>query len=163
LSVKVPGGVDDGTRIQLSGEGEVGPGGGPAGDLYVEVAVQPHPVFTRQRDDLHCTLAVPMSAAALGSTVTLDTLDGPRSVDIRPGTQAGTVVTLRDLGVSHLRGGGRGDLHVHIDVQTPTRLDDRQRELLAELARLRGEERPAGTLTESGSGLFSKLRDAFKG
>ncbi len=163
LSVKVPAGVDDGTRIQLAGEGEVGPGGGPAGDLYVEVGVLPHPVFTRQRDDLHCTLAVPMSAAALGSAVTLDTLDGERSVDIRPGTQAGTVVTLRGLGVSHLRGAGRGDLHVHIDVQTPTRLDDRQRELLTELARLRGEERAAGTLTETGTGLFSKLRDAFKG
>ncbi|MFZ5872140.1 MAG: molecular chaperone DnaJ, partial [Actinomycetota bacterium] len=139
LTIKVPAGVDTGTRIQLSGQGEVGPAGGPAGDLYVEIAVRPHETLTRRGDDLHCTVSVPMTAAALGTTLTLDTLDGPEEVDVRPGTNSGEVITLRGLGVTHLRSGGRGDLHVHLDVQTPTRLDDEQERLLRELARLRGE------------------------
>ena len=95
LTVKIPPGVDTGTRIQLTGEGEAGPGGGPAGDLFVEIVERPHPLFRRQGDDLHCTVSVPMTAAALGTTVTLETLDGPRPVDLRPGTQSGQTVTLR--------------------------------------------------------------------
>jgi len=163
LQVRIPAGVDTGTRIQLTGEGEVGPGGGPPGDLYVEVLERPHPVFTRRGDDLHCTVTLPMTGAALGTTVTLDTFDGPEPVDIRPGTQSGQVIPLRGRGVTHLRGGGRGDILVHVDVETPTKLDERQQELLRELARLRDEERPAGSFSTGQQGLFARLRDAFNG
>ena len=165
LTVKVPPGVSHGLRIRHSGEGEIGPGGGPPGDLYVEIHERPHPVFTRDGDDLHCHFALPMTAAALGTTVKLETLDGEESIDIAPGTQSGTVLTLRARGVPHLsRGVGRGDLHVHVDVETPTRLDDEQEKLLRELARARGEEHADITVTstENGGGFFSRLRDAFK-
>ncbi len=164
ITVQIPGGVDTGTRIQLSGEGEVGIGGGPAGDLYLEIVERPHEVFTRQGDDLHCTVSLPMMAAALGTTVELQTLDGVESVDVRPGTQSGYVITMRQKGTEHLRSSGRGDLHVHVDVVTPTRLDERQAELLAELATLRDEVRPAASVVSANSaqsGLFTRLKDAF--
>jgi molecular chaperone DnaJ len=163
LTIKIPAGVDTGTRIQHPGQGEVGPAGGPAGDLYVEVVERPHPVFTRRGDDVHCTLELPMTAAALGTNVDLETLDGIETVDVRPGTQSGELITLRGLGVTHLRGSGRGDLVVHLAVQTPTRLDEEQERLLRELARLRGEERPAGRMAPAHQGVFSKLRDRFSG
>jgi molecular chaperone DnaJ len=166
LTVKIPAGVDTGTRIQLTGEGEVGPGGGQPGDLFLEVVELPHEVFTRQGDDLHCTVSLPMTAAALGTTIDLDTLDGVEPIEIRPGTQSGQVVTLRQRGTHHLRAAGRGDLHVHVDVVTPTKLDERQEELLRELAALRGEEKPSAGVQQgnvSQSGLFSRLRDAFNG
>jgi len=165
LTVKIPPGVSNGLRIRHSGEGEVGPGGGPPGDLYVEIHERPHPVFTRDGDDLHCHFALPMTAAALGTTVKLETLDGEETVDVAAGTQSGTVVTLRGRGVPHLsRGVGRGDLHVHLDVETPTRVDGDQERLLRELARLRGEEHAEITVTTASNngGLFSRLRDAFK-
>ncbi|MFM7211354.1 MAG: molecular chaperone DnaJ, partial [Actinomycetota bacterium] len=117
LTVTIPPGVDTGTRIQLAGQGEVGPGGGDPGDLFVEIVQQPHPVFERRGDDLLCTVEVPMTAAALGTTMNLETLDGDETVDIKAGTQPGSVVTLRARGVPRLRGAGRGDLHVHLDVR----------------------------------------------
>ena len=163
LTIKVPAGVDTGTRIQLASQGEVGPGGGPAGDLYVEVVQRPHDLFTRRGDDLHASLAVPMTAAALGTVMSLETLDGDRDIEVRPGTQPNEVLTLRGLGVTHLRSGGRGDLHVHVDVQVPTKLDDQQEELLRELARLRDEERPDSRLAPAGSGVFSRLKRGFVG
>ncbi|PKW28182.1 molecular chaperone DnaJ [Phycicoccus duodecadis] len=163
LTLKVPAGVDTGTRIQLAGEGEVGQGAGPAGDLYVEVSVRKHPTFQRRGDDLHATIEVPMTAAALGANLAMETLDGSRDLDIARGTQSGDTITLRGLGVTHLRGGGRGDVIVHTMVQTPTRVDAEQEELLRRLAALRGEERPEGRLANPGDGsLFGKLRDAFK-
>ncbi len=162
LKVKIPQGVEDGTRIQLAGEGEVGPGGGPAADLYVEVHVKPHPVFQRQGDNLHCSVTIPMTTAALGTVLPLETLDGPIDVEIRPGTQPGYTVTLRARGVPHLRSTGRGDLLVHVDVQTPTKLDARQEELLRELAALRSEERIEGSFERpEHQGLFSRIKDAF--
>jgi molecular chaperone DnaJ len=161
LSVKIPAGVDTGTRIQLAGEGEVGPGGGPPGDLYLEVVERPHPVFQRRGDDLHCTITIPMTAAALGTSVPLETLDGTAEIDIRAGTQPGQVITLRDRGVQHLRGTGRGDVLVHLEVAVPTRLDEEQEELLHRLAELRGEERPAGQVSHGQGGLFARLKDAF--
>lgn len=163
LTIKVPAGVDTGTRIQLQNQGEVGPGGGPAGDLYVEIQQRPHEVFERRNDDLHCTVELPMTAAALGTTIVLETLDGPQELDIRSGAQSNEITTMRSLGVTHLRGTGRGDLVVHLAVQTPHRLDDAQAELLRELARLRGEERPAARLAPAQPGVFAKLRDRFAG
>ncbi len=163
LKVKVPPGVDTGTRIQLAGEGEIGPGGGPAGDLYVEIVERAHARFVRRGDDLHCTVTLPMTAAALGTTVSLETLDGDEEIAIRPGTQSGSVITLPALGVTHLRGTGRGDLLVHVEVQTPTKLDSEQEELLRRLAALRGEDRPSGEFTPGQQGLFARLREAFNG
>lgn len=161
ITVKVPAGVRDGMRIHLSGYGEVGPGGGPAGDLYIEVHEREHAVFHREGDDLHCELTLPMTAAALGTSVTLATLDGDEAVDVRPGTQNGHVVTLHNRGTQHLQSHGRGDLHAHVAVETPTRLDDEQETLLRQLATLRGEERPDGP--KGAAGVFGKLRGAFSG
>lgn len=163
ISVNVPAGVDDGTRIRLSGQGEVGPGGGPAGDLYVEVRERAHELFTRRGDDLHCTVELPMTAAALGTVLTMETLDGVRDVDIKPGTQPDDVVTLRGLGVGHLQSSGRGDLHVHVHVHVPTRLDESQEQLLRDLATARGEERPEARLTPAKPSVLRKLRDTFAG
>jgi len=103
-----------------------------------------------------------MTAAALGTVVDLATLDSEEQVEIKPGCQSGHVITLRAHGVPRLRGSGRGDLHIHVVVQTPTRLDEAQEELLAQLAKLRDEEHPA-TVTTGGNGLFGRLRDAFGG
>jgi molecular chaperone DnaJ len=158
--------------VQLSGQGEVGPGGGPAGDLYVEIHVNAHPVFSRDGNDLHCNVTLPMTAAALGTDIKLPTLeadladeasDVETSVDleIKQGTQSGAEIVLRGRGVPSLRSGGRGDLVVRVVVLTPTRLDERQEELLRELARLRHEESPDGMLQSSQKSVFDRLRDAF--
>ncbi len=163
LKLRVPPGVDTGTRIQLAGEGEVGTGGGPAGDLYVEISVTPHETFQRRGDDLHCSVELPMTAAALGTTIKLDTFDGKTDLEIKPGIQPGDVITLRGKGVTHLRGTGRGDILVHASIQTPTKLTAEQEDVLRQLAVLRGEERPVGRLTPASNGLFGKLRDAFLG
>lgn len=163
ITVNIPAGVEGGARIQMTGQGEVGPGGGPAGDLYVEIVEQPHAVFQRNGDQLHATLTIPMTAAALGATLELDTLDGPVEVVIKPGTQAGSTVTMKGHGMPRLRTSGRGDLIVHIDVQTPTELTPSQEELLRNLAKERNEEKPAAKFDESNSGLFGRLRDAFVG
>ncbi|GAA1478934.1 molecular chaperone DnaJ [Nocardioides aestuarii] len=172
LTVKIPAGVDNGTRVQLTEQGEVGPGGGPAGDLYVEVNVVAHETFTRRGDDLHCTVTVPMTAAALGTTLTLPTLEAdvatgedPELVtsfelEIEPGTQSGSERVLRGRGVPGLRG-GRGDLVVHVVVETPGRLDARQEELLRELAAIRQEEQPTGQVRAAQKSVFGRLRDAF--
>ncbi len=177
LTVKIPAGVDTGTRVQLAEQGEVGPGGGPAGDLYVEIHVAPHPVFNRLGNDLHTTVAVPMSAAALGTALTLPTLEADVveqesdnevgvetsfELEIRPGTQSGSTQTLRGRGVPGLRA-GRGDLIVTVLVETPTKLDPRQEELLRELAAIRHEEKPTGQPREENRGMFGRLRDAFNG
>ncbi|SDO38346.1 Caspase domain-containing protein [Streptomyces sp. cf386] len=116
LSVRIPAGVKNGMRIQLAGEGEVGPGGGPAGDLYVEVVELPHQVFQRMDDDLHCTVTVPTATAKSGGTAPLPTLDGQRTIRIPPGTPDGRTLRLAQLGATHLRVGGRGDVLVHIKV-----------------------------------------------
>jgi len=163
VNFKIPPGVETGTRIQLTGQGEVGPGGGQAGDLFVEIVERQHPVFHRRGHNLHCTLTIPMTAAALGVTVPLETFHGTEQIEIAAGTQSGAVIRRRGEGVPHLRGSGRGDLNVHIEVQTPTKLDSRQEDLLRQLAELRGEENPTGVAEGDGAGLFSKLRDAFGG
>ena len=123
IKVRIPAGVEDGTHIQLAGEGEVGPGGGPPGDLFLEIVQRPHAIFERQGDDLHCTVTIPMVAAALGATLSVESLDGPADIDIRPGTQSGQVIPLYGQGVKHLNGNGRGDLVIHVTVETPSKLD----------------------------------------
>ncbi|MCF2436520.1 hypothetical protein LV779_28535 [Streptomyces thinghirensis] len=152
LTVKIPAGVDNGTRIQLAGEGEVGPGGGPAGDLYVEIHELPHSTFQRRGDDLHCTVTIPMTAAALGTKVPLETLDGMEEVDIRPGTQSGQSIPLHGRGVTHLRGGGRGDLIVHVEVTTPSKLDPEQGTPAARAGRAAWRGAPDGTVPARAAG-----------
>ena len=153
--MKIPAGVDTGTRVQLTEQGEVGPGGGPPGDLFVEIHVASHETFTRHGNDLHCTVTVPMTAAALGTTLQVPTLEADLggedpdlersfALEIKPGTQSGASQTMKARGVPGLRGVGRGDLIVTVLVDTPTRLDARQEELLRELAAIRGEESPDG-------------------
>ncbi|MCL3818248.1 molecular chaperone DnaJ [Aeromicrobium wangtongii] len=172
LSVTIPAGVDQGTRIQLTGEGEVGPGGGPAGDLYLEINVARHPMFQRKGDQLFCQVTVPMTAAALGTQMDLPTLeaDVPDSdeadrtvlLDVAPGTQSGDTITIKGHGVPRLRGSGRGDLKVQVIVETPSRLDDEQRALLEQLAALRDEQRPDALIGANHKGVFGKIKDAFK-
>ncbi|MEV1200194.1 molecular chaperone DnaJ [Microbispora rosea] len=163
IKVRIPAGVEDGTHIQLAGEGEVGPGGGPPGDLFLEIVERPHQIFERRGDDLHCTVHIPMTAAALGTSIAIETLDGTEDIDIRPGTQAGQVIPLYSKGVQRLNETGRGDLLIHVNVETPAKLDPQQEELLRELAKLRGEERPPGKFSPGQQGFFSRLRDAFNG
>jgi molecular chaperone DnaJ len=165
MTVKVPGGVETGNRIHMSGAGEVGPGGGPAGDLYIEIVEQPHDFLVRDGHTLHISVDISMSAAALGTTFEIETLDGPRTVEVKPGAQSGSTVVLKDLGMTKLRSGGRGDLIVHLEVHTPTKLKKDEEELLKKLADLRGEKPGAFTLhtrnDKSAAGLFSRFRDAF--
>src|SRR5215831_13163532 len=163
VKVRIPAGVEDGTHIQLAGEGEIGPGGGPPGDLFLEVVQRPHTIFERQADDLHCTVTIPMTAAALGAALSVETLDGARELDIRPGTQSGQVIPMYGLGVRHLNSSGRGDLIIHVTIETPTKLDDEQEALVKQLAKLRAEETPPGRFAPGQQGFFSRLRDAFNG
>lgn len=159
VPVDIPAGVDTGLRLQMPGSGEVGPGGGPSGDLYLEIKVRRHDVFSRNGDDLLCTLEVEMSDAILGTTATVHALDGDIEVEIRPGTQSAEILTVKERGVTKLRGGGRGDLKVGIQVRTPTKLDSRDRELIRKFAD--GRKQAGPTLTHFQQGLFSKLRDRF--
>lgn len=160
VTVDVPAGVDEGTRLRLSGRGEAGFQGARSGDLYVRIRLRRHDVFTREGNDLHCELRLPMAQAALGGELTLPTLDGEAQLRVPPGTQSGDVLTLRRHGMPKLNGGGaRGDLHVHCRVETPTRLTEEQAALLREFAALRGEDL-ADAAPES-RGLFGRIREAF--
>ncbi len=163
IKVKVPQGVEEGMRIRLAGQGDAGVEGGPAGDLFVEVHINQNAIFQRMGDDLQCELQIPMTNAALGTTVAIETFDGQRDIVIPAGTPSGHVIVLQGLGIGRLRRTGRGDLKVTIAVKTPTRLDEAQRLLLEELARLRGEEQPVGNLVQANGSLFSKLRDKLAG
>jgi len=155
LTIEVPAGVDDGSTLRLAGRGPAGPRGGTNGSLFVHLDVSPDPRFERMGDDLHTTLHVGMVQAALGTTLEAETLEEPRPVHVGAGTQTGAVVKLRGLGVPHLRGRGRGDLYVHLAVDTPTELTARQRDLLTELAAERGEE------VHGHDGVLSRIRSAL--
>jgi molecular chaperone DnaJ len=165
VPVDMPAGVETGTRVRVGGAGEAGPGGGPAGDLYIDVRVRRDARFSRDGEDLHCTLEVPMTAAALGARLTVATLDGDREVEIGPGAQPGEVVALDGLGAGRLGGGpgARGDLLVHLDIKVPRPDDEEQRQVLRRLAALRGEELPEGRLATAGEGVLSRLREKLMG
>lgn len=160
VSIDIPAGVETGLRLQLPGSGEVGPAGGPNGDLYIEVTVQPHEIFSRDGDDLLATLEVSMPDAILGTTTTIESLDGPVELEVRPGVQAGDVLTIKGRGITPLRGTQRGDLRVGVHVVTPTRLDHKERQLIEEFARK--TKAPAPRLAEFHQGLFAKLRDRLR-
>lgn len=156
-TVDIPAGVSHGTTLRLSGRGAVGPRGGTAGDLYVEIRVARHPVFTRDGDNLLADLHVAATQAALGATISFDTIDGAIDVEVPAGTLTGKVFNFREHGIPKLRGRGRGALVLSVVVDTPTGLDDEQAALLRQLAELRGEAvKPA-----SDGKLFSKIKSAF--
>ena len=158
VTVDVPPGVDVGTRLRVSGRGEAGRRGGAVGDLFVRMHLAEHEVFTRDGNDLHCELAVPMTQAALGAELKLPTLYGEQVVTVPAGTQTGDVITLRRQGMPKLGGGGsRGNLHVHCRVLTPADLTEEQQALMRQLAEARGEDVPAEHRR-----LFSRLKGAFR-
>ncbi len=156
LSVKIPGGVDTGTRVRLGGEGEPGEAGGPAGDLYVVVHVREHPLFVREDYEVLCEVPISFTQAALGAQVDVPTLDGKVKMKIPQGTQTGKVFRLKGKGIPHLHGGGRGDQHVRVVLETPSELTRAQRDLLEKFAEISGEE----THPQSKS-FFAKVRELF--
>jgi molecular chaperone DnaJ len=156
-TVEIPGGVDSGTTLRLSGRGAVGPRGGGAGDLYVHVAVEPHEHLVRQGADLFHRLAIPLTQATLGAVVPYATLDGEERLTIPRGMQTGHTIRLRGQGVPLVQGRGRGDLIVELVVETPDDLSDEQEELVRKLAELRGE-----TVAEPEKGFFARLRSAMR-
>ena len=161
IPVDIPAGVDTGLRLQMPGQGEVGPAGGPAGDLYLEIKVRHHETFSRNGDDLLATVEVPMTSAILGTRTTLKGLDGEIVVDIRPGTQSAEVITVKERGITHLRGTGRGDLRIGVQVVTPVKLSAKEKALVEQLAAAR--KQPAPQFAHFQQGLFTKLRDRFMG
>lgn len=156
ISVRVPPGVDEGSRLRLSGEGEAGIAGGPPGDLYVVISLKPHPLLQRDGRDVHCEVPVTFPQAALGGEIQVGTLEGTVKVQIPEGTQSGTVLRLRGKGVPTVGSSARGDQYVKIFVEVPTRLSNRQRGLLEEFAEEGGIE-----VSPKTKSFVDKLRDLF--
>ena len=156
LKVSIPAGVDTGTRLRLSNEGQSGLNSGAPGDLYVVIKVKDHPIFERQGEDLHCTVPINVAQAALGTQIDLLTFDGLETVKIAEGAQTGAHIRLKNLGVPRLQGSGRGDLFVHIDVRVPSKLTREQRKLFEQLR----ETLPAENEPHE-KGLIDKVKDYF--
>jgi molecular chaperone DnaJ len=156
IEVEIPAGIDDGQRLRLSGRGPAAPRNGVAGDLYVTVRVRPHPTLTRHGFDLVHECRIAMTQAALGTVLTVETLEEPEEVAVPAGTQPGHVFRLKGLGVPVLQGRGRGDLLVKVDVDVPQRLSEDEAALLRQFAELRGED--VGAPPE---GFFSRIRSSF--
>jgi molecular chaperone DnaJ len=159
LSLKIPPGVDHGSQLRLVGEGGPGINGGPPGDLYVVLHVEPHEFFERDGDRLLCQVPISFPQAALGAEIEIPTLDGPEVLKIPRGTQTGDVLRMRGHGMPNVRSGRKGDLQVHVLVKTPTNLDERQEELLKELSQLQGDM-AIGVDREPTP--FSKVKDYIK-
>jgi molecular chaperone DnaJ len=157
LDVEVPAGIHDGQQIRISGEGHAGALGGRAGDVYVQVRVKPDPRFVREGNDVFCTVDLTMTDAALGTTVTVPTLDGETELELEPGTQPGTLRVLRGRGMPVLQGFGRGDQRVLVNVRVPRRLTEEQRHLLEEFDNSADAE-----TYEADEGFFQKLKSAFR-
>lgn len=158
IELRIPPGVDTGTRLRVQGEGEPGANGGPAGDLYVVLEVKDHPFFERRGADLYCTIPLSVAQASLGTELQVPGLNGEERLKIPEGTQSGAVFRVKAKGLPDPHGGGRGDLYYHMRVMTPTKLTKEQRKLLEQLdATLKVENKPA----ERGSSLFDKVKDIF--
>ncbi len=160
LSVKIPAGVDEGDRVRLSGEGEPGVNGGPSGDLYVQVHIKPHAVFTRDHDDLHCEMPISITTAALGGDISIPTLDGSAKIRVPAETQTGKVFRLRAKGIKGVRSAGPGDLFCHVVVETPVSLTERQRQLLREFEQLSSEDNARHH--PRAKGWFDKVKEFFE-
>jgi molecular chaperone DnaJ len=161
MSIDIPAGVDTGLRLQLQGQGEVGPAGGPHGDLFVEIKVKHDDIFSRNGDDLLATVEVSMVDAILGAKTVVMGLDGEVPVEIKPGTQSAEVLTIKSRGVTHLRGSGRGDLKIGVQVLTPARVNAKEKELIQAFAKSYAS--PPPILSKFQQGLFAKVRDRFLG
>ena len=158
IELRIPPGVDTGTRLRVQGEGEPGPNGGPAGDLYVVLEVKEHTFFERRGADLYCTIPLSMAQAALGTELQVPGLSGEERLKIPEGTQSGAVFRVKGKGLPDPHGGGRGDLYYHVRVLTPTKLTKDQRKLMEQLdATLKVDNKPA----ERGSSIFDKVKDIF--
>ena len=161
INVTIPAGIDDGSTLRLTGEGEAGFNGGPNGDLYVHVRIRPHKFFTRQGKDLHCEVTVSMVTAALGGNVDVPTLDGRKvHLKVPEGTQTNSVLRIREKGIKALRGIGYGDLYCHIILETPVKLTDKQKELLRQFEIESGGENSARHNPKAKS-FMDKLKDIF--
>lgn len=160
IPVDIPAGVESGMRIHLAGEGEAGPAGGGNGDLYLELKVRPHDAFTRDGDDLQCVLEVSLPDAVLGTSTRIEGLDGDIDLEIPAGVQSGEVLTVRGRGVTRLRSTHRGNLDVHVQVVTPTKLDGKSKELVEQLAARMKAPGPK-LARERQSGVFSRFRERF--
>ncbi len=156
LSLKVPAGVESGSRLKLTSEGEAGLKGGPPGDLYVVISVAEHPFFKREGQDVICEVPISFVQAALGCELEIPTLEGKLTLKIPTGTQTGKVFKLSGKGIVSLQGYGRGDQRVVLRVEVPTKLNSRQRELLEEFAKESGED-----IHPQGKGFFDKMKDLF--
>jgi molecular chaperone DnaJ len=159
LAVKIPAGVDEGDRIRLAGEGEHGVNGGPPGDLYVQIHLKPHAVFTREHNDLHCEMPISFTTAALGGEIEIPTLDGAAKIRIPPETQSGRVFRLRGKGIKGVRSHHHGDLLCHVVVETPVNLTERQKELLRELEEI--SQGADGRHNPRAKSWLDKVRDFF--
>ena len=159
LSVKIPSGVDEGDRIRLSGEGEAGVNGGPAGDLYVVIHIKPHPVFQRDHNDLHCEMPISFSTAALGGEIEIPTLDGYAKIKIPAESQSGKVFRLRGKGIKGVRSTTQGDLMCHVVVETPVNLTARQKDLLQEFEAISG--RDTGRHNPRAKSWMDKVKEFF--
>jgi len=158
IELRVPPGVDTGTRLRVAGEGEPGPNGGPAGDLYVVLEVKEHPFFERRGADLYCTIPLSIAQATLGAELQVPGLNGEEKLRIPEGTQSGAVFRIKGKGLADPRGGGKGDLYYHVRVLTPTKLTRDQRKLIEQLgAALKIENKPA----DRNSSIFDKVKDIF--
>ncbi|MBW6463346.1 MAG: molecular chaperone DnaJ [Dethiobacteria bacterium] len=158
IDIKIPAGIDDGHKLRVSGEGEAGLRGGPPGDLYIVIRIKPHKKFKRKGSDLLMDIPISISQAALGVEIKVPTLEGEASLRIPEGTQHGTTFRLRGHGMPHLQRSGRGDLRVTANVSVPKKLNQRQKELLVELAEISGEE-----VGLEHKGFFDKVKDAISG
>ncbi|MED3725387.1 molecular chaperone DnaJ [Priestia filamentosa] len=158
ISVKIPAGVDDGQQLRVAGQGEPGVNGGPPGDLFVVFSIRGHEFFEREGDDIYCEMPITFSQAALGDEVEVPTLHGKVKLKVPAGTQTGTNFRLRGKGVPNVRGYGQGDQHVVIRVITPTKLSEKQKELLRDFAEESGE-----TVDEHENSFFDRVKRAFKG
>ena len=161
LSVRIPAGVDEGDRIRLSGEGEHGVNGGPAGDLYVMIHLKAHQVFQRDHNDLHCEMPISFTIAALGGDIHIPTLEGEAKIKIPAETQSGQVFRLRGKGIRPVRQTSAGDLMCHVVVETPIRLTDRQKELLRELEEI--NKKDGDKHNPRAKGFMDKVKDFFAG
>jgi len=159
LSVKIPAGVDQDDRVRLSGEGEAGLNGGPAGDLYVVINIKPHPVFQRENSDLHCEMPVSFAIAALGGEIEIPTLDGHARLTIPAETQSGQIFRLRNKGIKPVRSSVHGDLFCHVVVETPVKLTARQKELLREFEAINAED--PGRHNPRAKNWFDRVREFF--
>ena len=158
IELRIPPGVDTGTRLRVQGEGEPGPNGGPAGDLYVVLEVKEHKFFERRGADLYCTVPLSIAQATLGTELQVPGLNGEETLKIPEGTQSGAVFRLKGRGLPDPHGGGRGDLYFHVRVLTPTKLTREQRKLMEQLhATMKVENKPA----ERDSNIFDKVKDIF--